>query len=313
MALETGTYIDSLNASNPAATDGLAQADDHLRLLKSTIKATLPNVTGAVTATQAELNLLDGVTATTAEINYVDGVTSNVQTQLNAKQATITGAATTIDDTNLTASRALVSDSSGKVAVSAVTSTELSYLDGVTSNLQTQINNVGGYPQVITIVTSGNYSIPSNAQAIMIRASGGGGGGTHVFGSGGGLGVTNGTDGGSTTVTNSTLSIAMTATGGRAGRYETNMSTFDVITGSTGGDVLVGAGSAGGRSTKGDGGNYTYDGPASTSTYGNVVHKYVTGNNVGGETLTISYGAAGAAGSSSATAGQAGYVEIWVW
>lgn len=39
----------------------------------------------AVTATAAELNLLDGVTATTAEINYVDGVTSNIQTQLDTK------------------------------------------------------------------------------------------------------------------------------------------------------------------------------------------------------------------------------------
>lgn len=37
----------------------------------------------AITATAAEINLLDGVTATTAELNYVDGVTSNVQTQLD--------------------------------------------------------------------------------------------------------------------------------------------------------------------------------------------------------------------------------------
>ena len=36
----------------------------------------------AITATAAELNLLDGVTATTAELNYVDGVTSNIQTQI---------------------------------------------------------------------------------------------------------------------------------------------------------------------------------------------------------------------------------------
>ena len=79
------------------------------------------------------------VTATAAELNYVDGVTSNIQTQLNAKQATITGAATTIDDADLTASRALVSNASGKVAVSAVTSTELGYLDGVTSAIQTQL------------------------------------------------------------------------------------------------------------------------------------------------------------------------------
>lgn len=74
-----------------------------------------------------------GVTATTDELNYVDGVTSNIQTQLNGKQATITGAATSITSANLTANRALVSNGSGKVAVSAVTSTELGYLDGVTS------------------------------------------------------------------------------------------------------------------------------------------------------------------------------------
>lgn len=55
-------------------------------------------------------------------------------------KSTITGAASTIIDDNLTASRAIVSDSNGKVAVSAVTSTELGYLDGVTSNVQTQLN-----------------------------------------------------------------------------------------------------------------------------------------------------------------------------
>ena len=40
----------------------------------------------------------------------------------------------------LTAGRVLVTDSSGNSTVSAVTSTELSYLDGVTSNVQIQIN-----------------------------------------------------------------------------------------------------------------------------------------------------------------------------
>ena len=98
------------------------------------------NILDGVTATTTELNILDGVTATAAELNYVDGVTSNIQTQLNGKQATITGGASTITSTDLTASRALVSNSSGKVAVSAVTATELGYLDGVTSAIQTQLN-----------------------------------------------------------------------------------------------------------------------------------------------------------------------------
>lgn len=79
-------------------------------------------------------------TVTSTELGYLDGVTSSIQTQLNSKQATITGGASTIASANLTASRALISTSSGKVAVSAVTATELSYLDGVTSNIQTQLN-----------------------------------------------------------------------------------------------------------------------------------------------------------------------------
>ena len=60
--------------------------------------------------------------------------------KLETKQDKITGAATTITDDNLTASHALVSDANGKVVVSTVTSTELGYLDGVTSNVQAQLN-----------------------------------------------------------------------------------------------------------------------------------------------------------------------------
>ena len=103
-----------------------------------------------------------GVTATVAELNYVDGVTSNIQTQLNNKQASINGGASTIASSNLTASRALISDGNGKVAVSAVTSTELGYLDGVTSSVQTQLNakaplaspSFTGTPTAPTVATS---------------------------------------------------------------------------------------------------------------------------------------------------------------
>ena len=74
MALESATYINGLDSANPTATDPKNQGDDHIRLLKAAIKATFPNVTGAVTPTQAELN-------------YVAGVTSAIQTQINAKGA----------------------------------------------------------------------------------------------------------------------------------------------------------------------------------------------------------------------------------
>ena len=75
-----------------------------------------------------------------AELVYVKGVTSPIQTQIGTKQATITGAATTITSSDLTVSRALISNASGKVAVSTVTDTELGYVSGVTSAIQTQIN-----------------------------------------------------------------------------------------------------------------------------------------------------------------------------
>ena len=81
------------------------------------------------------------ITATGTELNYVDGVTSSIQTQLDSKQIAITGAATTIVSNDLTPNMALVSDANGKVAASDITSTELGYLDGVTSSIQTQLDS----------------------------------------------------------------------------------------------------------------------------------------------------------------------------
>ena len=70
MALETGTYISDLVATNPSASDPKSQGDDHLKLIKFALKSSFPNVTGPVTATQAQLNLLIGKSdvATAADI-----------------------------------------------------------------------------------------------------------------------------------------------------------------------------------------------------------------------------------------------------
>ena len=65
-----------------------------------------------------------------------------INTALSGKQPTITGGASTITNSNLTASRALISNSSGKVSASSVTNAELGYLSGVTSNIQTQLDDI---------------------------------------------------------------------------------------------------------------------------------------------------------------------------
>lgn len=46
MPLETATYIHQLNPANPSGSDKVKDGDDHLRLLKSTLKATFPGITG---------------------------------------------------------------------------------------------------------------------------------------------------------------------------------------------------------------------------------------------------------------------------
>jgi len=138
MALETATYISDLNAANPAATDGLAQADDHFRLIKGAVKATFPNVTGAINATHGALDAAStfaaSITASAAEINVLDGISTGL------------------------------------------TSTELSVLDGVTATTS-QLNSsslIGTLPVVGTLaegsVVVGNSS--SVASAVAIGASG---------------------------------------------------------------------------------------------------------------------------------------------
>ena len=92
-------------------------------------------------------------------------ISTATQTALNAKEDTIIGAATTITSANLSASKALVSDASGKVAASSVTSTTLGFLDA-TSSVQTQINSKANDSVVIkkdgSVAFTGDQSMGSH-------------------------------------------------------------------------------------------------------------------------------------------------------
>lgn len=56
MGLETGTLISDLVATNPIGSDLSSTVDDHIRLVKTCVKTTFPNITAAVTVTAAQLN-----------------------------------------------------------------------------------------------------------------------------------------------------------------------------------------------------------------------------------------------------------------
>lgn len=135
-------------ATNLYYTDGRAQA--------AITGGASSIVTSNLTANRALASDASGKVAvssvTDTELGYVSGVTSAIQTQLGGKEATITGAATTITSVDLTVSRAVISNASGKIAVSTVTDTELGYVSGVTSSIQTQLNSKTGF-DVVTIST----------------------------------------------------------------------------------------------------------------------------------------------------------------
>jgi hypothetical protein len=119
MTIETALYPNQLNATLPPQSDIVREGAGHLRLLKTVVKTTFPNLGGAWNATQTEAN-------------YIVGVTSPIQAQINSKGAitgqTWTGAHVFSGTATLPAA----------TTIGAVTAAELAHLSGVTSPIQTQ-------------------------------------------------------------------------------------------------------------------------------------------------------------------------------
>ena len=104
-----------------------SNARENIGAVPATRTINSKSLSGDITLTASDV----GAVPTTRTINS-KALSSNI-----ALDASDVGAEPAI---SLTTGRALVSNSSGKVAVSDVTSTELGYLDGVTSAIQTQLN-----------------------------------------------------------------------------------------------------------------------------------------------------------------------------
>jgi microcystin-dependent protein len=95
MPLETASYITDLNSANPAHTDQINQDDSHMRLVKSTLKATFPNFTSApLNSSQAQIDsLTTNGTAVLADAgvnfktNTGDGFTNPAAGEVDVKAA----------------------------------------------------------------------------------------------------------------------------------------------------------------------------------------------------------------------------------
>lgn len=134
---------------------------------------------GAVNVSETELGILEGATVTTTELNYVDGVTSSIQTQIDGKAAT-SHTHTVSDVTDLDNELANLStaeiDYLEALYATGVTDTEFDYLDGVTSNIQTQLDAKGTLSNVVEDTTpdlGGDLDYNSNGLKVTGQTVGG--------------------------------------------------------------------------------------------------------------------------------------------
>lgn len=164
-------------ANRPTGTAGLIRYNTSTSVLeyfdssyKSIASESYVNtqITNLIDSSPATLDTLNELAAA---LNDDDNFHTTITNLIATKEDAITGAATTITGSDLTADKAVVSNSSGKIAVSVVTSTELGYLSGTTSAVQTQID---GKQNTLTAGTG--ISIISD----VISATGGGGGGGNT-------------------------------------------------------------------------------------------------------------------------------------
>ncbi|WP_025886444.1 phage tail protein [Asaia prunellae] len=84
MPLESGTYVSDLVTTNPAHTDDVSQADSHIRLIKSALKATFPNFKGAITASHELINSITTALGTAGTL-ILDGTSQLTLTNKDGK------------------------------------------------------------------------------------------------------------------------------------------------------------------------------------------------------------------------------------
>jgi len=124
-----------------------------------------------VSSSPTELNILDGATLSTAELNFVDGVTSAIQTQIDAKQDTLTaGTGISISGTTIATDLTNLVDT-GAIQSDAVTAIKLAQFDDnltAATGGDILVSNGTDFDNVtmsgdVTIASSGATTIGSGA------------------------------------------------------------------------------------------------------------------------------------------------------
>ncbi|MEA9355756.1 hypothetical protein SHI21_06075 [Bacteriovorax sp. PP10] len=120
---------------------------------------------------------LDVTTISDTVLGYLSGATSNIQTQINAKLDWAVSGVATIHPSrlNLTvpnAGKAVITDGSGFITVSPTTSTQLGYLSGVTSSVQTQLDTKISAETDPSVTAFAKAALPTCAAGEVLKANG---------------------------------------------------------------------------------------------------------------------------------------------
>ena len=159
-----GDLAPEINLNTPTNISGiLAGHNGQIIAAVSGSDFQAPLVTGTLTSGTIPTTTVNGMltssTTTATKLAYINNVTSDIQTQIDSKQATVTGAASTIVSSNLTANVVVVSDANGKAANSTISTTLLGYLSGLTGNIENQLTSLS------TAISSVNSSLSNYVPA----------------------------------------------------------------------------------------------------------------------------------------------------
>lgn len=135
----------AIDAQMKVNADGIVSADDkaeNATTLANDAQDDVDALTLRVATAESDIDTNSArISVHDTDINNITQSIATINTALNNKQNTVTGAASTVVSNDLTASRVLVSDTDGKISTSTISNAKLGYLSGVTSDVQTQINN----------------------------------------------------------------------------------------------------------------------------------------------------------------------------
>lgn len=174
---ETALSPYAKSADIPTKTSDLTNDSNYITSSEAPVQSVNAK-TGIVVLTQDDI--VDGTTYVRTHNDFTDALKQQISTNqsnisalntnvdnlsnsISGKQDTIIGAGSTITKDNLTGDRALISNNLGKIAISNITSTELGCLDGVSSNVQAQLNKKIGRTYDATY---GGKSIGINAERL---------------------------------------------------------------------------------------------------------------------------------------------------